>query len=94
MKIPKMSIKNSGNSIENSFGEDRMPLRHKKVGSPEVNCKCVMLKGRKFVQLNEQHLLGLPDCAYAYSDTFILIYYHTPSFLNDIIDNGIKYKIL
>uniref|UniRef100_A0A667WGS5 BEN domain-containing protein 5 n=1 Tax=Myripristis murdjan TaxID=586833 RepID=A0A667WGS5_9TELE len=33
MKIPKMSIKNSGNSIENHFGEERMPLRHKKVGS-------------------------------------------------------------
>lgn len=32
MKIPKMSIKNSGNSVENSFGEERMPLRHKKVG--------------------------------------------------------------
>lgn len=32
MKIPKMSTKNSGNSIENSFGEERMPLRHKKVG--------------------------------------------------------------
>uniref|UniRef100_A0A8C4IUX9 BEN domain-containing protein 5 n=1 Tax=Dicentrarchus labrax TaxID=13489 RepID=A0A8C4IUX9_DICLA len=30
MKIPKMSIKNSGNSIENNFGEERMPLRHKK----------------------------------------------------------------
>lgn len=32
MKIPKMSIKNSGNSIENFFGDERMPLRHKKVG--------------------------------------------------------------
>jgi len=32
MKIPKMSVKNSGNSIENNFGEERMPLRHKKVG--------------------------------------------------------------
>lgn len=32
MKIPKMSLKNSGNSVENSFGEERMPLRHKKVG--------------------------------------------------------------
>ncbi|CAG5861200.1 unnamed protein product [Menidia menidia] len=30
MKIPKMSIKNSGNSVENNFGEERMPLRHKK----------------------------------------------------------------
>uniref|UniRef100_A0A3Q0RNK7 BEN domain-containing protein 5 n=1 Tax=Amphilophus citrinellus TaxID=61819 RepID=A0A3Q0RNK7_AMPCI len=36
MKIPKMSTKNSGNSIENNFGEERMPLRHKKVGRPEV----------------------------------------------------------
>ncbi|XP_070764778.1 BEN domain-containing protein 5 isoform X2 [Enoplosus armatus] len=35
MKIPKMSIKNSGNSIENSFGEDRMPLRHKKALSQD-----------------------------------------------------------
>uniref|UniRef100_A0A8C7Y2V9 BEN domain-containing protein 5 n=1 Tax=Oryzias sinensis TaxID=183150 RepID=A0A8C7Y2V9_9TELE len=32
MKIPKMSIRNSGNP-ENSFGEDRMPLRHKKASS-------------------------------------------------------------
>lgn len=30
MKIPKMSIKYSGNSIENHFEEDRLPLRHKK----------------------------------------------------------------
>ena len=37
MKIPKMSIKNSGNSIENNFGEERMPLRHKKVGTPQVD---------------------------------------------------------
>ncbi|XP_030289230.1 cytosolic carboxypeptidase 6 isoform X4 [Sparus aurata] len=35
MKIPKMSIKNSGNSIENSFGEERMPLRHKKALSQD-----------------------------------------------------------
>lgn len=32
MKIPKMSIKNSGNSFDNCYGEERMPLRHKKVG--------------------------------------------------------------
>lgn len=32
MKIPKMSIRNSGNSFENCYGEERMPLRHKKVG--------------------------------------------------------------
>lgn len=32
MKIPKMSTKNAGNSIENHFGEERLPLRHKKVG--------------------------------------------------------------
>ncbi|KAM9796646.1 BEN domain-containing protein 5 isoform X1 [Syngnathus typhle] len=30
MKIPKMSLENSGNLIENSFGRDRLPLRHKK----------------------------------------------------------------
>lgn len=36
MKIPKMSIKNSGNSFENCYGEERMPLRHKKVGSGEM----------------------------------------------------------
>nr|XP_061790805.1 BEN domain-containing protein 5 isoform X2 [Nerophis lumbriciformis] len=35
MKIPKMSIKNSGNSIENSYGEERMPLRHKKALSQD-----------------------------------------------------------
>ncbi|XP_069555112.1 BEN domain-containing protein 5-like isoform X2 [Brachyistius frenatus] len=35
MKIPKMSIKNSGNSIENNFGEERMPLRHKKALSQD-----------------------------------------------------------
>ncbi|KAM9385360.1 LOW QUALITY PROTEIN: BEN domain-containing protein 5 [Pholidichthys leucotaenia] len=35
MKIPKMSLKNSGNAIENNFGEERMPLRHKKVLSQD-----------------------------------------------------------
>uniref|UniRef100_H3DDG0 BEN domain-containing protein 5 n=2 Tax=Tetraodon nigroviridis TaxID=99883 RepID=H3DDG0_TETNG len=30
MKIPKMSIKNSGNSFDNCYEEERMPLRHKK----------------------------------------------------------------
>ncbi|KAM7012838.1 BEN domain-containing protein 5 isoform 1-T1 [Tautogolabrus adspersus] len=35
MKIPKMSMKNTGNSIENSFGEERMPLRHKKALSQD-----------------------------------------------------------
>ncbi|XP_028857747.1 BEN domain-containing protein 5 isoform X2 [Denticeps clupeoides] len=31
MKIPKMSTRNAGNSIDNHFGEERLPLRHKKV---------------------------------------------------------------
>lgn len=31
MKIPKMSNRNT---VENHFGEERMPLRHKKVGLP------------------------------------------------------------
>ncbi|XP_034439434.1 uncharacterized protein LOC117760482 isoform X2 [Hippoglossus hippoglossus] len=35
MKIPKMSIENSGNSIENNFGEERLPLRHKKALSQD-----------------------------------------------------------
>ncbi|XP_029355793.1 BEN domain-containing protein 5 isoform X2 [Echeneis naucrates] len=35
MKIPKMSIENSGNSLENNFGEERMPLRHKKALSQD-----------------------------------------------------------
>nr|XP_020468688.1 BEN domain-containing protein 5 [Monopterus albus] len=35
MKIPKMSIKNSGNSIENNYGKERMPLRHKKALSQD-----------------------------------------------------------
>ncbi|XP_068599903.1 BEN domain-containing protein 5 [Brachionichthys hirsutus] len=35
MKIPKMSFKNSGNSVENNFGEERMPLRHKKAMSQD-----------------------------------------------------------
>lgn len=30
-----MSLKNSGNSVENSFGEERMPLRHKKALSQD-----------------------------------------------------------
>ncbi|XP_056132541.1 BEN domain-containing protein 5 isoform X2 [Lampris incognitus] len=33
MKIPKMSNKNSGKSFENHFGEERLPLRHKKAVS-------------------------------------------------------------
>ncbi|CAL8253726.1 unnamed protein product [Merluccius merluccius] len=36
MKIPKMSIQYSGNSIENHFEEDRLPLRHKKVRRPHA----------------------------------------------------------
>ncbi|XP_072770723.1 BEN domain-containing protein 5 [Nerophis lumbriciformis] len=35
MKIPKMSIRSSGNSVDNSFGEERMPLRHKKAPSQD-----------------------------------------------------------
>ncbi|XP_030639747.1 BEN domain-containing protein 5 [Chanos chanos] len=31
MKIPKMSTRNTGNAVENHFGEERLPLRHKKV---------------------------------------------------------------
>lgn len=33
MKIPKMSTRNMGYSVENHFGEERLPLRHKKVGA-------------------------------------------------------------
>lgn len=40
MKIPKMSIKNSGNSFENCYGEERMPLRHKKVGCADTPQLC------------------------------------------------------
>lgn len=43
MKIPKMSIENSGNSIENNFGEERMPLRHKKVGTPKLDRSFVVV---------------------------------------------------
>ncbi|TSN76556.1 BEN domain-containing protein 5 [Bagarius yarrelli] len=35
MKIPKMATRNSGHVIENHFGEERMPLRHKKVHCQE-----------------------------------------------------------
>ncbi|XP_036435090.1 BEN domain-containing protein 5 isoform X1 [Colossoma macropomum] len=35
MKIPKMSTRNAGHAVENHFGEERMPLRHKKVQSQE-----------------------------------------------------------
>lgn len=38
-----MSIKNSGNSIENSFGEERVPLRHKKVGLPNAGSSCCIV---------------------------------------------------
>ncbi|XP_023859708.1 BEN domain-containing protein 5 isoform X3 [Salvelinus sp. IW2-2015] len=42
MKIPKMSTRNMGNSVENNFGEERLPLRHKKAqtqyhGRPTAN---------------------------------------------------------
>lgn len=43
MKIPKMSIKNSGNSFDNCYGEERMPLRHKKVGCDEINSRYVVI---------------------------------------------------
>lgn len=42
MKIPKMSIKNSGNSFDSCYGEERMPLRHKKVGCGEINSRSVV----------------------------------------------------
>ncbi|MCI4380764.1 hypothetical protein PGIGA_G00243810 [Pangasianodon gigas] len=35
MKIPKMTTRNAGHAIENHFGEERMPLRHKKVQCQE-----------------------------------------------------------
>nr|XP_046208744.1 BEN domain-containing protein 5-like isoform X2 [Oncorhynchus gorbuscha] len=35
MKIPKMSTRNMGNSVENHFGEERLPLRHKKAQPPD-----------------------------------------------------------
>lgn len=44
MKIPKMSIKNSGNSFDNCYGEERMPLRHKKVGCGQINSRSVVIK--------------------------------------------------
>uniref|UniRef100_A0A674DBQ7 BEN domain containing 5 n=1 Tax=Salmo trutta TaxID=8032 RepID=A0A674DBQ7_SALTR len=42
MKIPKMSTRNMGYSVENHFGEERLPLRHKKAqtqdhGRPTAN---------------------------------------------------------
>ncbi|XP_010870355.2 BEN domain-containing protein 5 isoform X1 [Esox lucius] len=42
MKIPKMTTRNMGNSVENHFGEERLPLRHKKAqaqdnGRPTAN---------------------------------------------------------
>lgn len=37
MKIPKMSTRNMGNSVENHFGEERLPLRHKKVGATKAS---------------------------------------------------------
>ncbi|XP_076845687.1 BEN domain-containing protein 5 isoform X1 [Brachyhypopomus gauderio] len=35
MKIPKMSTRNAGHAVENHFGEERIPLRHKKVRPQE-----------------------------------------------------------
>lgn len=43
MKIPKMSIKNSGNSFDNCYGEERTPLRHKKVGCGVMNTRSVLI---------------------------------------------------
>lgn len=65
MKIPKMSIKNSGNSIENSFGEERMPLRHKKVGTPKVVISCFTLEETSLYILKVAALhLGFPPSPY------------------------------
>lgn len=41
MKIPKMSTRNMGNSVENHFGEERLPLRHKKVGATKQGSQLV-----------------------------------------------------
>ncbi|XP_062411976.1 BEN domain-containing protein 5 [Sardina pilchardus] len=36
MKIPKMSSRNAGSIIENHFGEERLPLRHKKAQAQDM----------------------------------------------------------
>ncbi|KAG5275528.1 hypothetical protein AALO_G00121330 [Alosa alosa] len=36
MKIPKMSSRNTGSMIENHFGEERLPLRHKKAQAQDM----------------------------------------------------------
>ncbi|XP_076134109.1 BEN domain-containing protein 5 isoform X2 [Alosa pseudoharengus] len=36
MKIPKMSSRNTGSIIENHFGEERLPLRHKKAQAQDI----------------------------------------------------------
>ncbi|XP_031430501.1 BEN domain-containing protein 5 isoform X3 [Clupea harengus] len=36
MKIPKMSSRNTGSIIGNHFGEERLPLRHKKVSKAQA----------------------------------------------------------
>ncbi|XP_041913465.1 BEN domain-containing protein 5 isoform X2 [Alosa sapidissima] len=36
MKIPKMSSRNTGSIIENHFGEERLPLRHKKAQAQDM----------------------------------------------------------
>uniref|UniRef100_A0A3B4T1T8 BEN domain-containing protein 5 n=2 Tax=Seriola TaxID=8160 RepID=A0A3B4T1T8_SERDU len=63
MKIPKMSIENSGNSIENNFGEERMPLRHKKVGSSTLDSSCAEHQQHHHQQQQQQqHLEVDTDC--------------------------------
>uniref|UniRef100_A0A3Q4BX38 BEN domain-containing protein 5 n=1 Tax=Mola mola TaxID=94237 RepID=A0A3Q4BX38_MOLML len=64
MKIPKMSIKNSGSSVENSFGEERMPLRHKKEGddADDEDEDMEAEHRQHHHQQQQQHLESETDC--------------------------------
>lgn len=73
MKIPKMSIKNSGNSFDNCYGEERMPLRHKKVGCGQINTTSVLIRKVFIIHLVTNFALFFPSHLYLYFQQLIAI---------------------
>lgn len=73
MKIPKMSIKNSGNSFDNCYGEERMPLRHKKVGCGVINSPSVLTKKVFIIYVVTIFALFFPSHLYLYFQQLIVI---------------------
>lgn len=77
MKIPKMSIQYSGNSIENHYEEDRLPLRHKKVRHHHYVCEVVVCTIERCVCVCVYHIWCVYACACMYVCVCMCIHPYT-----------------